>query len=304
MRIGVALGVGALAETTLAGLTARVAQIEAAGLDSAWMGMAFGMDPMTALAVAGQASTTLELGTAIVPAPPRHPVVMAQGARTAQAALGGRFRLGVGLSHETMMRGSLGLSIDTPAARLREYLTVLRPLLEGRPVAFHGEHYDVEAEIGVESADVPLLVAALGPKALAVTGELADGTITAWVGPHALDSLIVPAIGAAAARAGKPAPRIVAILPIALTASPGPARAALDEEWAWYGTLPAFRPMFEREGVSGPGGVAMVGDEATLDAGLARLEAAGATDFVANLIDADAGCAARTFAYLASRRAA
>jgi F420-dependent oxidoreductase-like protein len=303
MRIGVAAGVAAL-DDSLAGLTARVAAIEAAGFDSVWMGMAWGMDPLTVLAVAGQGTSRLELGSAIVPAPPRHPVVMAQGARTAQAALGGRFRLGIGMSHETMMRGSLGLDVDRPVARLREYLTVLRPLLDGRPVSFHGAHYDVEAELGIESADVPVLVAALGPKALAVTGELADGTITCWVGAQTLASHVVPAITTAAERAGRHAPRVVAILPVALTGAAGAARASLDELFAWYGTLPAFRPMFECEGVSGPGELALVGDEAALDAGLARFEAAGATDLVVNLIDVEPGCAERTLAFLASRLAA
>src|SRR5690606_10261279 len=109
MRLGIAVGVGAQREITIDGLAARAEQLEAAGFDGMWMGMAWGMDPTIALPVAGRSTTTLEFGSAIVPTLPRHPVVMAQQARTAQAALGGRFTLGIGVSHETMMRDNLGL---------------------------------------------------------------------------------------------------------------------------------------------------------------------------------------------------
>ena len=154
--------------------------------------MAFGMDPMTALSVAGQATERLEFGTAIVPTMPRHPVVMAQGARTAQAALGGRFTLGVGVSHPVMMRDGLGLPYERPVEHLREYLSVMAPLLRGEPVSFRGRRYEVEVSIAIDCDPVPVLIAALGSAALRVAGELTDGTITAWAGPRTLETYIVP----------------------------------------------------------------------------------------------------------------
>ncbi len=301
MRIGIAAGVGAPDETTIGGLTRRAAQLEAAGIDGMWMGMAWGMDPTIALAVAGRGTTRLRFGSAIVPTLPRHPVVMAQQARTAQAALGGRFTLGIGVSHETMMRDRLGLGYGGLVRHLREYLTVLEPLLAGRPARHQGADYRVDVEINVDSAPVSVLVAALGPTMLSVTGELADGTITAWVGIRTIESHIVPTLHAAASSAGRPPPRVVAILPIALTDDPDGARDALARMWSWYGTLPAFQAMFDKEGAAGPADVALIGDEATLDAALDRLESAGVTDYVANLIHADPATEARTFDYLVGR---
>lgn len=301
MRLGIAVGVGAQREITIDGLAARAEQLEAAGFDGMWMGMAWGMDPTIALPVAGRSTTTLEFGSAIVPTLPRHPVVMAQQARTAQAALGGRFTLGIGVSHETMMRDNLGLGYRGLVRHLREYLTVLDPLLAGKPVRHQGTDYRVDVEISVHSPPVPVLVAALGPAMLSVTGELADGTITAWVGIRTIETHIVPTLHAAASAAGRPTPRVVTILPIALTDDPAAARDALARMWSWYGTLPAFQAMFDREDVGGPADVALIGDEATLDAGLARLEAAGVTDYVANLIHADPQTEARTFDYLVGR---
>ena len=238
----------------------------------------------------------------MVPTFPRHPVVMAQQALTAQAALGGRFTLGIGLSHKVMMQDSLGLSFDHPAAHLREYLAVLAPLLVGRPVSFHGEEYQVEAAVDVEGgAPVPLLIAAMGPVVLRLAGALTDGTITSWVGPRTLDEHTVPTIQRAASDAGRPAPRVAVGLPIMLTDDADGARERLAARSAWYSTLPSYAAMFEREGVDGPAGVALIGDEAALDAGLGRLRDAGATDYLAQIMADDSASAARTFDYLAAR---
>jgi F420-dependent oxidoreductase-like protein len=303
MRIGITVGIGATAEDSIDGLVARAVQIEAAGLATMWMPVSFGMDPMTALAVAGRATSRIECGTAIVPAFPRHPVVMAQQARTTQAALGGRFTLGIGISHKVMMTGGLGLAFDRPESRLREYLSVLMPLLGGSAVTFRGEHYQVDVAVSVDSPPVPVLVAALGPRMLRLAGELTTGTMTAWVGPRTLASHVVPTITAAAAAAGRSRPRVAVGLPIALTNDPAAARDHITARSGSYGTLPAFRAMFDREGVGGPADVALVGDEAALDAELDRLEEAGATDFVAQVQLVDPGAAQRTFDYLVARAA-
>jgi F420-dependent oxidoreductase-like protein len=283
---------------------ARAAEIEGGGLAAMWMGMAFGMDPTIALAVAGRATSRLEIGTSVVPTYPRHPVIMAQQARTTQSALGGRFTLGIGPSHAAMMSGNLGLAFERPAAHMREYLSVLMPLLEGHEVTFAGDEFRVDAAISVRSAPVGVMVAALGPWMLRVAGELTDGTTTAWVGARTIASHVVPTITAAAEAAGRPAPRIAVGLPIAVTNDPDAARAEIARRMSWYGTLPAFQAMFDREGVAGPGEVALVGDETRLDAELDRLEEAGATDFVAQVQLVDPGAAERTFDYLVARAAA
>ena len=171
------------------------------------------------------------------------------------------------------MEDALGLPFEHPAEHLREYLAVLAPLLAGAPVAFHGDHYRVEAAVDIEgAAPVPLLVAAMGPLVLRLAGRLTDGTITSWVGPRTLAGHIVPTIqraargGRAGRRHGSPSG-----CPITLTDDADGARAQMAAQTAWYSTLPSYRAMFEREGVAGPADVALIGDEAALDAGLDRL---------------------------------
>lgn len=302
MRIGITVGLGARAERTISGLIERAGEVERLGFDSLWMPAAFSFDPITALVALGRETSRLEIGTAVVPTFPRHPVVMAQQALTAQAALDGRFTLGIGLSHKVMMEDALGLAFEHPAEHLREYLAVLAPLLAGAPVAFHGDQYRVEAAVDIEgAAPVPLLVAAMGPLVLRLAGRLTDGTITSWVGPRTLEGHIVPTIQEAAEAAGRSAPRVAVGLPITLTDDADGARTRLATQTAWYSTLPSYRAMFEREGVAGPADVALVGDETALDAGLDQLRDAGATDFLAQIMSDGPGSAARTLEYLAAR---
>jgi F420-dependent oxidoreductase-like protein len=207
MRIAITAGLGARSESTIDGLAERAQELEARGFAGMWLPNAFGFDAITALATAGRSTTRIEIGTAVVPTFPRHPVVMAQQALTAQDALKGRFTLGIGLSHKVMMEDQLGIPYEKPARHMREYLQVLAPLLHGEPAAFEGEQYRTHAAVAVPGATrVPLLVAALGDAMLGLAGTYADGTITSWVGPKTLAKHIVPRISAAA-KAGRAAPR-------------------------------------------------------------------------------------------------
>jgi F420-dependent oxidoreductase-like protein len=300
MRVGVTVGLNG---RTIASLVDRAGEVERLGFDSLWVPWAFSMDPITALVAFGRATSRLELGTAVVPTFPNHPVGMAQRALTAQAALDGRFTLGIGLSHKVTVEDALGLKYEHPAAHLDEYLAVLAPLLKGAAVAFDGDIYRVEAALDVEGAsDVPLLVAAMGPLMLRLAGRLTDGTVTSYVGARTLGSHIVPAIQAAAAAAGRPVARVVVGLPIALTHEVAGTREQLAAHTGFYAAAPSYRAMFEREGVSGPADVALVGNEAALDAHLRRLSDTGASDFLAQIIPFDSASAARTLQWLADWR--
>jgi F420-dependent oxidoreductase-like protein len=304
MKIGITVGLGSRSESTIDGLTERVADAEKRGFASAWSTNAFGFDAMTALAAAARHTTTIELGTAVVPTYPRHPVVMAQQALTVQSASNGRFTLGIGLSHTSMITDALGLPFDAPAKHMREYLEILNPLLEGKPANLEGELYNVRARVAVgEAKPVPVVVAALGPMMLKLAGEFAAGTITSWVGPRTLDTYMVPRITKAAANAGRPAPRVVVGLPIGIAGDADNARAAFAPTVAGYGRLPSYRAMFDREGVSDPSEVAIFGDEAELERQLKRLEDAGATDFAAQVVSTEPGAASRTLDFLANRSA-
>lgn len=300
MRIGRMMGAGG--PETLDGLVAQAQAAEAAGFSSVWLANIFGLDAIGALAVVGRETSGIELGTAVVPTYPRHPVTMAQQALTTQAASGGRFVLGLGLSHQIVIETLLGLSYSRRASHMREYLEVIEPLLRGEPVAFSGDEYRVQATLKVPGADpVPVLVAALGPAMLKLAGSRAAGTITWMTGPKTLEAHTVPGISAAAEGAGRVAPRVVAGLPIALTNDPAAAREIAAKAFEAYGGLPSYRAMLDREGAAGPADVAIVGDEAALESELAKLEEIGVTDFLAAPFPADAGAIERTLAFLANR---
>jgi F420-dependent oxidoreductase-like protein len=285
MRIGIN-GTGLVGRASVAQVTEHAATAARSGFASYWLAEhpTGGFDALTVLALVGREVPGMELGTAIVPTMPRHPMVLAGQATTVANALGGRLTLGVGLSHEAMM-AELGIDFGKPIRHLREFLSILVPLLEQGRVRYDGETLTCHAELFRKpERPLPVVVAALGPQALKVAGTLADGTTLAWVGPKTIAGHIVPRIGAAAAAVGRPAPRVIATLPVCVTTQPRAVRELIDRNLALYGTLPSYRAMFDREGVAGPGDVALVGSEAEVRAGIASLADAGVTDFAASEI--------------------
>lgn len=282
MRIGIGLGELANDRPGIAGVLEQARRAEADGFASGWFANIFGPDAMMLAALCGQVTTRLELGTAVVPTFPRHPHAMAQAATTAQAACDGRFALGIGLSHQLVIEGMFGLSWARSYSHMREYLAVLAPLIREGHVSHAGDAYRVAASLSVPGTrPCPILVAALAPKMLALAGTVADGTITWMTGPRTLREHTIPRLQEAAARAGRPAPRVVAGLPVAVTDDVAAARAAAGQIFQVYGGLPSYRAMLDREGVDGPADVAMVGDAAAVRAQLAQLRAIGVTDFLA-----------------------
>jgi F420-dependent oxidoreductase-like protein len=300
MRIGLMHGTSG-PDSSLDELVEVAKRAEAAGFATLWLPNIFSWDAIGALSVVGRETRRIELGTAVVPSYPRHPMAMAQQALTASAASGGRFTLGIGLSHKIVIEDMFGLSYDKPARHMREYLEVLTPLLRGERVEFEGEQYRVRGGLQVPgAAPVPLVVAALGPVMLRHTARLADGTITWMTGPRTLEEHIVPTLRAAAEQAGRAAPRVVAGLPIALTHDVAAAREALAKTFAVYGTLPSYRAMLDREGAESPADVALLGDEASLRAQIGRLRDIGVTDLDAAITPVEDGTERRTFDFLAS----
>lgn len=302
MRIGVMSGAIPGPDSTLDGLIARAKDLEARGFSTLWLANIFGLDAITAQAIVGRETSKIELGTAVVPSYPRHPVAMAQQARTAQVACSGRFLLGVGLSHQLVIEGMMGMSYEKPAKHMREYMAVLGPLLRGEPVKFGGEQYKVAVGLELdEAASVPVMIAALGDQMLKIAGRTADGTLLWMTGPDTVENHIAPKLNAAAEESGRPKPRIVAGLPIVLTNDPDAARERIGKVLAMYGHLPSYRAMLDKEGAAGPADVAIVGDEKALNEGLDRLEEAGVTDFDAAIVSVDDGADARTLDFLQSR---
>ncbi|GAA2610695.1 LLM class F420-dependent oxidoreductase [Actinomadura fulvescens] len=282
MRIGVSLRERSGPEA-LVKLTDDIRRAADDGFASAWLSHIFGVDALTALAVAGGQVPGIEFGTAVVPTYPRHPATLAQQARTTALALGpGRLTLGIGLSHKIVIEDMFGYDFGRPLRHMDEYLSVLLPLLDDQPVSFSGE--TVRAQIGLSVPNegrVPCLLAALGPKMLKLAGERADGTVLWMTGPVTVRDHIAPTITAAAQAAGRPAPRVVCVLPVGVTDDVAAARERAAKAFEVYGTLPSYRAMMDREGADGPADLAIVGDEDTVGARLDELAKAGVTDFVA-----------------------
>lgn len=299
MRIGLVSTVFSDPAATLDELVADARRCEQEGFQFLSLPNIFGLDAIGTLAIAGRETTTIELATGVVPAPPRHPFAMAQQALTAQAACGGRFVLGIGLSHKLVIEDLLGLSFEQPAKQMREYLEVLMPLARGEAASFQGDLYRVNAALSVPGgAPMPVIVAALGPRMLELTGELADGTATWMTGERTLGDHIVPALSRAARQAGRPQPRVIGALPICLASDAASAREAASKIFAMYGALPSYRAMLDREGAASPGDVAIAGDERALRDALGRLRDAGVSHFAASLFDGEPGATERTRAFL------
>lgn len=263
-----------------------VAQVRAqrdAGFTTAWSSQIFGYDALTLLSVIGREVPDIELGTAVIPTYPRHPLMLAAQALTTQVATGGRLILGIGLSHQIVIEGMFGYSFDKPARHMREYLAALMPALRGEQVSFEGETLKANTmgPLDVHADAPPVLLAALAPVMLKLAGSVADGTVTWMTGPATVADHIVPSIAKAAADAGRATPRVAVGLPVSITADPDAARQQAARTFAVYGQLPSYRAMLDREGAAGPADVAIVGDEAEVRKGIERVAEAGATDFCA-----------------------
>ncbi|AXB43720.1 TIGR03564 family F420-dependent LLM class oxidoreductase [Amycolatopsis albispora] len=257
----------------VADLIAEAAGIKARGYHSVWANQhPGGWDPIPVLAALPDAPP--ELATAVVPTYPRHPVVLATEALTTQALTGGRFTLGIGPSHETLMTGQLGLPYDAPARHTREYLEVLRPLLRGEHVKYTGRFFTVDTQLAISAPEPPVLVSALGPRMLEVARELADGTIALWVRPELVADYLVPRLAEKS--------RVVVMATVSVTTDPDGVRETFAREFAMINELPAYRAVLDRGGLSGAADTVIAGDEEAVAAGLRRFADAGVTDLIIN----------------------
>jgi F420-dependent oxidoreductase-like protein len=261
-----------------------VAQVRAAdGLASVWSAQALGWDALHVLGLAGPHAPSIGLGTAAVPVRQRHPLVLAAEALSVQAATGNRLTLGIGAGIGAMVSGLFGLPTDGAVQYLREYLSVLRPLLSGTAVDHVGERLTARGTVAIPGATAPpVLLAALGPAMLRLAGTTADGAITWMTGVRTLETYVVPLVTAAAQEAGQPAPRIVAGLPVCVTGDEEAARQRIGRSYAMAAEVPEYRAVLDREGARGPQDVAIAGDENTVAARLKGLASAGISEFVAS----------------------
>ncbi|HWC66628.1 MAG TPA: TIGR03564 family F420-dependent LLM class oxidoreductase [Acidimicrobiales bacterium] len=291
--------VGPYAIGTLDVVVDGIRRAEADGFPTVWTHQATGLDPFVAMAVAARDAVRIEIGTALVPAILRHPQALAAEALTAQAALAGRLTLGIGVSHPHIVEGRLGLSYARPAEYMREYLEALLPLLRGEPADVRGRRVTMVGGLDVgEVSPPPVLLGALAPHMLRLAGRLADGTITGATGPRGLAEHVVPAITQAAAEAGRPPPRVVAAVVACITDDPDATRSRIAATSKAYATMPSFKAMLEREGVTSQVEVGLIGSESAARAQAQRLVDAGATDLAVRESTATADEAQRTREFL------
>ena len=291
MRIG--LMVGSDKERSradrLTGLLDDGRAAEAQGFASFWFPQVPGyLDAMTAVALLGQVTERIEIGTAVVPIQTRHPVILAQQALTTQAACSGRFSLGLGPSHHWIVADQLGLPYDRPARLVRDCLDVLLAAFAGPgTVDVDNDNYHVHSPIDVtDSHDLPVLLAALGPTMLRMAGERAGGTILWMADERAIGDYVVPRITEAAAAAGKSGTRVVAGVPVALC-SPheiDDARAYASEVLGHADFSPNYVRLLEHGDAADVGDTMAAGDESAVLARLQRYRDAGVTDFAARVV--------------------
>jgi F420-dependent oxidoreductase-like protein len=253
---------------------------EADGFTSLWYPSAVAGDPVTPMAVAGRATERIELGTAVLQTYTSHPVLQANRIAAAAMTMGRPgFTVGLGPSHAPVIEGMFGLSYATPGRHTEEYIDIVAKLLHGEAVDASGDELTLRGHPASTIAQpVQVLVAALAPRLLRVAGAVADGTIL-WMGnARSVESHVAPRIAKAAADAGRPAPRIVAGLPVAVHEDVAEAREYAARQFVVYGQLPNYQRILEHGGISSPADAAIVGDEASVAAQLQDLVDAGATD--------------------------
>ena len=301
MRIGINGSSLIATGAPLGQLVDHAAQAEADGFSTYWLAQLAVPDALTAIAVMGASTSTIELGTAVIPTWPRHPLMLAAQALTVQEAIGPRLLLGIGLAHKSSIEGTLKIPFANPAKHMDEYLQVLLPALTDRKVSFTGDIWSAEVEgiggaAGVEAPTV--MLAAMGPRMLKLAGERTAGSILWLSGPKAIADQIKPALDQAAAAAGRPAPRIVASVPVCVTSKPDDVKGMVAALLAGYNDLPSYRGVMDTEGAGGPADVSLIGSEDEVRAGLAAFADAGATDFSALEFIVDPADAAPTRALL------
>lgn len=290
MRIGLMIGPerGRYA-SKVERLCADARWAEQAGLASVWIPqIPDDFDALTAAALVGAATERIEVGTAVVPVQPRHPIALAQQALSVQAACRGRLALGLGVSHHWIIEDMLGLPYTRPVATMAAYLDVLDQALAGPGV--------VEVDNGVfrirnpldvtDITPTPVLLAALGPAMLRLAGSRTAGTILWMADERAIASHVVPRITEAAAAAGRPAPRVVAGVPVCLCRDDevAVAVARANRILAEAEVSPNYQRLLEHGDAREVGDIMAAGGEAAIEKRLRGFLDAGATEISVRVV--------------------
>ena len=280
-RFGVRWGLaGGVALRSIDEVRAVARYADSSGFDSLWISHANAVDPIVALVgVAADMPNLREVGTSVVPLYGRHPIGLAQLARTAQSVLDGRFTLGIGAASKGAVSTTMGMTWDRPLAYTREFIDGLRPLLAGESADVDGSLVTTHQQLNIGAPDTPILLAALGPKMLDLAGRRVDGTSLGQCGPRTIATYIAPAIRAAAEAAGRPSPRIMALIRICVTDDHAGAFALATETAQMYRRVPSYEMVQDKEGLHDPAELHLIGTWEHVLEGLHAYAEAGVTDF-------------------------
>jgi alkanesulfonate monooxygenase SsuD/methylene tetrahydromethanopterin reductase-like flavin-dependent oxidoreductase (luciferase family) len=281
----------------------RVRLAESLGYETVYVTHIAGRESLTVLTAYALATTSIRVGTGVVPIYTRTPATMAQTAATIDELSDGRLTLGLGVSHRVVVESWHGQSIERPVAEMREYASLVRAILRGEDppqgekwqTAFHLAGLDPRPQL-------PLYIAALSPAMLRLAGEIADGVLLWLCSPQYIRDVVVPEVTAGRERTGRTLEGfdIVPAVPAALTEDRAGAYSAMRRDLLPYFSLPFYRAMLERSGFgadlaaydAAAGDFAAmqaavsddfldqltaVGDESALHAGVERYRAAGST---------------------------
>lgn len=276
MRIGLTGG-----GRTVDAVVRQAERSEADGFTSLWYASTVTGDPLVAMAIAGRATSAIELGTAVLQTYPCHPTLQASRVLAASAAMGRPgLTLGIGPSHASAIENLYGTDYDHPGRNTEEYLQLLTPLLRGEPVDVDGHDWSAHVPAGYLRPEhpVPVLLSALGPRLLRVAGQVADGVVLWMASARAIESHVAPRVQEAAKSVGRPSPRIVAGLPVAVHHDLAEARRAVTAYSTLYADQPNYQRIMEIGGAANPSEAAIVGPLDRVASELQALLDAGATD--------------------------
>jgi F420-dependent oxidoreductase-like protein len=305
MTTGVVLNPSAGASNVVDDVVDQARRAFDVGVRQIWVSQQYQHDAISLAGLIGAAVPGLGVGTFVVPINPRHPLIVSSLAQTAQAASHGNFSLGLGLGAHAPEAQAFGAAWPNTVGRLREHLEILRSIFDTGAVDYHGSELTAAPDSGWPVAlpggtPIPLYVAAMGPKALRVTGELANGTLPYLAGPRTLEDFIVPTISEAAAAAGRPAPRIIAAVPVVVSDDADAARTLATGDLAFYEAIPSYAKVIAREGADRASDIAALGTPDAIRKQLQRYRDAGATDLVLSSLRSDSADPERLWEIAAS----
>jgi F420-dependent oxidoreductase-like protein len=290
MRIGLMIGPErGRYRTKVERLQADACWAEEAGLATVWIPqIPDEFDALTAATVVGAVTSRIEVGTAVVPVQPRHPIALAQQVLSVQAVCEGRLAVGLGVSHHWVIDEMLGLPYERPVPTMRSYLDVLGRALAGPgPVDVENDMFRVHNPLDItDITPTPVLLAALGPRMLQLCGERADGTILWMADERAIATHVVPSLTRAAEAANRPAPRVVAGVPVCLCGDDEieGAVARTNRILAEAEVSPNYQKLLEHGDARSVGDILVAGSEASIMKRLRGFADAGVTDISVRVV--------------------